>query len=253
MKVVRPPAALAILAALPALAFLALAAVPLRAAEEGLASWYGGKFQGRRTANGEIFDTEQLTAAHRTLPFGTRVKVTSLEDGRSVVVRINDRGPFVEGRVIDLSRAAAARIGIAGRGVGPVRLEVLAAGEAEAPPALEAAAAAPAAAARGAAPLYAVQLGAFRDRGNARRLAERAAARGFGPVLHEGADGVVRVVLAGIAAGELDGLTQRLVREGFERFLVRGAIGEDVGELPAQPAPSSGAAAPMNASPIQVR
>ncbi len=191
------------------LLLLAAAGFPLAAAEEGLASWYGGKFHGRRTASGEIFDTGQLTAAHRSLPFGTRVQVTNLENGRSVVVRINDRGPFVEGRVIDLSRAAAARIGITGKGVASVRLEVVEAGRD--PPAGPVPAAS----------LYAVQLGAFRDWDNARRLQERARARGLQPVLQETAGGIVRVVLPGIEAGRLEELTLRLVREGFQRFLVR--------------------------------
>lgn len=91
----------------------------------GPASWYGPGFQGRRTANGERFDQNALTAAHRTLPFGTKVKVTCRNSGRSVTVRINDRGPFTGGRVIDLSRAAASQIGIQRRGVGPVSIEVL--------------------------------------------------------------------------------------------------------------------------------
>ena len=226
------------------LALLVLAVLPLHAAEEGLASWYGGKFQGRRTANGEIFDTEQLTAAHKTLPFGTRVKVTSLETGQSVIVRINDRGPFVEGRVIDLSRAAAARIGIAGRGVGPVRVEVVGSEAAGAVPSaeLQAQSAAPAS------PLYTVQLGAFRDRDNARRLAERAEARGFAAVLHAGADGVARILLPAVPAAELECLTQRLVREGFERFLVRRMLPDDP-----QPVPASGPSAPASTSPIQAR
>jgi rare lipoprotein A len=93
--------------------------------QEGLASWYGGKFQGRQTANGEIFDTNKFTAAHKTLAFGTVVKVTHLENGKSTVVRINDRGPFIPGRIIDLSRAAAAAIGLAGKGVAKVRVEEL--------------------------------------------------------------------------------------------------------------------------------
>ena len=105
------------------LLFLSLALLPTNA-EEGLASWYGGKFQGRKTANGEIFDTRNLTAAHKTLPFDTLVRVVSLENDREVTVRINDRGPFVEGRIIDLSRAAADAIGMAGAGVARVRLEV---------------------------------------------------------------------------------------------------------------------------------
>ncbi len=91
---------------------------------DGLASWYGPGFAGRRTANGEVFDPSQLTAAHKTLSFGTQVRVTNLENGMNVVVRINDRGPFKPGRVIDLSRAAAERIGMIGSGVAPVRLEL---------------------------------------------------------------------------------------------------------------------------------
>ena len=91
----------------------------------GLASWYGGKFQGRRTANGEVFDTNKLTAAHKTLPFGTIVRVTNLENEKTSLVRINDRGPFVEGRIIDLSRAAAVELEMAGKGIARVRVETL--------------------------------------------------------------------------------------------------------------------------------
>lgn len=91
----------------------------------GPASWYGGKFHGRRTANGERFNKNELTAAHRSLPFGTRVRVTNQHNGRTVVVRINDRGPFVGNRVIDLSRAAAETVGMLRSGVAPVRLDIL--------------------------------------------------------------------------------------------------------------------------------
>ncbi|MBS3933427.1 MAG: septal ring lytic transglycosylase RlpA family protein [Truepera sp.] len=96
---------------------------------EGVASWYGPGFAGRRTANGEIFDPAQLTAAHRTLPFGTQVRVTHLANGLSVVVRINDRGPFRAGRIIDLSRAAAERLRMIGSGTATVRLELVQPGE----------------------------------------------------------------------------------------------------------------------------
>lgn len=114
------------LAAAAAAAFLA-AALPntAHATPDGTASWYGGKFHGRKTANGERFDQHALTAAHRTLPFGTKVRVTNERNGRSVVVRINDRGPFAKGRVIDLSRAAAERVGMVGSGTARVRLEVV--------------------------------------------------------------------------------------------------------------------------------
>jgi rare lipoprotein A len=96
-----------------------------RPRKQGMASWYGPGFHGRRTASGETFNSGALTAAHRYLPFGTRVRVTNVRNGRSVVVRINDRGPFTGGRVIDLSRGAAAVIGVFQSGVAPVVLEVL--------------------------------------------------------------------------------------------------------------------------------
>ncbi len=91
----------------------------------GMASYYGRQFDGRRTASGERFDMSELTAAHRTLPFGSKVRVTNAGNGRSVVVRINDRGPFHGGRVIDVSRAAAERLGLIAPGSGRVRLTLL--------------------------------------------------------------------------------------------------------------------------------
>jgi len=93
--------------------------------EVGLASWYGPQFQGRPTSSGEIFDMNDLTAAHKTLPFGTYVMVTNLENDRTAVVRINDRGPFIRGRIIDLSFAAARVLGAIGPGVIRVRLDVI--------------------------------------------------------------------------------------------------------------------------------
>lgn len=91
----------------------------------GTASWYGGKFHGRKTANGEVYNQNALTAAHRYLPFGTEVVVTNHNNGESVVVRINDRGPFTGGRIIDLSRRAAAEIGMINSGTARVTVEVL--------------------------------------------------------------------------------------------------------------------------------
>jgi rare lipoprotein A len=91
----------------------------------GLASFYGHKWHGRRTANGERLNIHAMTAAHKTLPFGTHVRVTLLSTGKSIVVRINDRGPFVRGRIIDLTDDAARKIGLTVQGVGRVKLEVL--------------------------------------------------------------------------------------------------------------------------------
>lgn len=93
--------------------------------ESGVASWYGDPYHGRRTASGEIFDMQQLTAAHPTLPFQTEIEVTNLDNGKRVTVRITDRGPFVKGRILDLSRAAASAIDMLGPGTARVRLKVI--------------------------------------------------------------------------------------------------------------------------------
>ena len=93
--------------------------------QQGPVSWYGPGFHGRRTANGEIFDTHELTMAHRSLDFGSQARVTNLENGRSVVVRVNDRGPYVRGRVADLSHAAASELGFVDDGVVKARIELL--------------------------------------------------------------------------------------------------------------------------------
>ena len=123
------------------------------AGQRGEASWYGPGFHGRTTANGETYDMHALTAAHRELPFDTLVEVTNLANGRRVVVRINDSGPFVRGRIIDLSRAAAEELDMIGRGVTAVKLVVL-----RDSPALQER------------PVYLVQAGAFRDPDLARDL-----------------------------------------------------------------------------------
>jgi len=130
------------------------------ATQVGTASWYGPGFHGKRTSNGEVYDQYELTAAHPSLPLGTRVVVTNLQNGKAVEVRINDRGPFVKGRSIDLSYAAARTLGMIGPGTVPVRVEVLG----SAAPALP----------RNA---YTVQVGAFSDRDNARRLENTLAQR----------------------------------------------------------------------------
>lgn len=122
--------------------------------EEGHASWYGAPFHGRRAANGEVYDMNQLTAAHRTLPFDTVVRVTNLINGLSADVRITDRGPFVENRLIDLSHAAADAIGMLRAGVERVRLEVISGANPNAG-------------------YFTVQVGAFRDRDKAARLRDR--------------------------------------------------------------------------------
>ena len=118
-------AVLAVTLILSAVACARLPYAPKSGVEVGVASWYGQEFHGRPTSNREVFNMNDMTAAHRTLPFGTHVMVTNLENDRSVVVRINDRGPFVRGRIIDLSYAAARVLGLIGPGTARVRLENL--------------------------------------------------------------------------------------------------------------------------------
>jgi rare lipoprotein A len=126
-------------------------AIPGQYVENGVASWYGVPFDGRRTSNGEIYDMHQMTAAHRTLPFGAIVRVTNLSNGKQVEVRINDRGPFVANRVIDLSLSAAKAIDMWGPGTAQVRLEIVGGPNQQGG-------------------FFGVQVGAFRDQGNAERL-----------------------------------------------------------------------------------
>jgi rare lipoprotein A len=102
---------------------------PPKTQEVGVASYYSGRWHGRRTASGERFDMHEMTAAHRTLPFGTRVRVTNLANGHQAVVRINDRGPWKKKRVIDVSYAAARKLGMIGSGTARVRVDVLAASQ----------------------------------------------------------------------------------------------------------------------------
>jgi rare lipoprotein A len=99
---------------------------PAKHALNGTASWYGPRFHGKKTASGEIYDQRKLTAAHKTLPLGTKARVTNLDNGSSVEVEINDRGPFIEGRIIDLSRAAAGALGFVESGTAPVQVELIA-------------------------------------------------------------------------------------------------------------------------------
>jgi rare lipoprotein A len=152
-----------------------LTSVPDGWSEEGEASWYGPGFHGKRTASGEVYNMEAMTAAHRRLPFGTRVRVRNLDNGREAEVRINDRGPFAHGRILDLSRAAARELGVLGPGVARVRLELLE------PSPLQA--------------CSLVQVGAFRDAANAGALARRHRDRGETVRLEEGSDGLTRVLL----------------------------------------------------------
>lgn len=178
------------------------------AAEEGLASWYGGHFQGRQTANGEIFDTNQLTAAHKSLPFGTIVQVMHKESLRTVQVRINDRGPFVAGRIIDLSRAAADAIGLTAQGVAPVRLTIMKPGS-------------------GPAGLpsrphhVTIQVASYGSQATAQATLQRLKAAGLEVALEPAANGITRVILPEVARTQADETRRKLSGLGFPNTLVR--------------------------------
>jgi rare lipoprotein A len=175
--------------------------------EEGNASWYGEPFHGRHASNGEIYDMYKLTAAHRTLPFETMVRVTNLSNGKSTIVRITDRGPFVDNRIIDLSLAAAREVDSVDPGVIPVRVEVLGGVDPTAG-------------------FFTVQVGAFRDRANAERLRERLSAS-YSPIFiqqYDSPDGVFYRVRVGRIFGQ-DAAhqfgEQLHDREGFIPFVTR--------------------------------
>lgn len=179
--------------------------------EEGLASWYGGGdgFDGKPTSSGEIYDSSGLTAAHRDLPLQTIVDVINVANGKTVRVRINDRGPFVRGRIIDLSREAARRIDLIGPGVATVRLTVVAPGAAPTP--------VPPAVAAGP---WAVQVGSFGERERAERHAERLRAAGFS-VYFEPFGGLTRVKVGPLAGREeAQARLSALEDAGFEGIVV---------------------------------
>jgi rare lipoprotein A len=160
--------------------------VPVGYTEQGNASWYGVPFHGRRASNGEIYDMNKMTAAHKTLPFETMVRVTNLSNGKTTTVRITDRGPFVDNRIIDLSYAAAKEIESVGPGVVPVRIEILSPGVDPT------------------SGFFTVQVGAFRERANAERLKQRLDAN-YSPIFvqpYDSPDGTFYRVRVGKVSGE---------------------------------------------------
>jgi rare lipoprotein A len=184
---------------------------PVVQGEVGIASWYGHPYHGRRTANGEVYNMYAMTAAHRTLPFNTVVKVHNLENGRDATVRINDRGPFVEGRIIDLSYTAAQTMGMPSTAL--VRLEILSLGSSGTT--------------GGESGVFAVQVGAFQDRRNA-ELLKQVIERRFAPVIIQAfdrGDAIFYRVRVGRESTEAraNDLARQLRQAGFasETFVVR--------------------------------
>ena len=166
----------------------------------GTASWYGSDFHGRTTSNGETYDMYAHTAAHKTLPFNTVVRVTHLATGAATEVRINDRGPFVGDRIIDLSLAAARDLDMVRTGTAEVRIEVIRPGD---PP-----------------PVYLVQVASFREYDNARALLDRLRRAGFAAELRQGED-FMRVVIPDLDANAALQVQQRLRERGFPEGLRR--------------------------------
>ncbi|HUX13177.1 MAG TPA: septal ring lytic transglycosylase RlpA family protein [Spirochaetia bacterium] len=189
------------LALLAAAIFVLSAAFAAATETEGYASWYGPHFQGKLTASGEIFDTNRFTAAHKSLPFGSIVKVTNLENNRSVVVRINDRGPYVAGRIIDLTHAAAGALGMLGDGVAKVRLDVLHQQQENA--------------------MRTIQVAAFDLRINALKVQKQLYDLGLEPAIESSATGIYRVLLTGIPLADVSTMQQKLRQIGYPETLVR--------------------------------
>lgn len=177
--------------------------------ERGIASWYGPNFHGKPTSNQETFDMYQFTAAHRTLPLPSYARVTNLSNGRSVVVRINDRGPFARGRIIDLSFAAAEKIDMIGAGTAEVEVVALSSGGAQRPPV---------ASARN----VFLQVGAFTEKNNAMSLVQRLRRRNVGRTeiqsVRESRGTIHRVRIGPLAdADSAESLADQLSSWGFER------------------------------------
>jgi rare lipoprotein A len=153
----------------------------------GRASWYGDQFHGRATASGETFDMHSMTAAHRTLPLGTWIDVTNLDNGRHAELRVNDRGPFVRGRILDVSRAAARKLGFLVDGTAKVKIVVTA------PPTA----------------CREIQVGAYREAGNAEAMVARVESDGESARTEPGPDGLTRVVVGPVDAGGVDRVLER--------------------------------------------
>jgi len=180
---------------------LLFSAVVLSAWEQsGVASWYGGIFQGRKTANGEIYDTYSFTCAHKTLPFGTVLKVTNLKNNKSVVVRVNDRGPFVDGRIIDLTYAAAKKLDMIHDGTAYVSIETV----------------------NGDIPeiKFNIQIGAWGDLDNAVNHRKTLEKEGLSPVAKLGSDGLTRIYIPGVKEENVYKIVNSLEKIGYNNLFI---------------------------------
>ena len=189
--------------------------------QRGTASWYGRKFHGRQTSNGETYDMYGISAAHKTLPFSTVVRVTNLRNGRRLDVRINDRGPFAKGRIIDLSYGAARKLGVVGPGTAPVEIVALAAPARSMTTNGDGRRFEPVDLTRG---NFTFQVGAFQDRANAQRLAARLEKRHANVHIasFDRGDGLYHRVRVGRVRrlDEAEAYERTLMQQGYDVFIV---------------------------------
>lgn len=191
-----------------------------------IASYYGEELNGNKTASGELFNMNDYTAAHNTLPFNTLIKVTSLATSKSVVVRINDRGPHIAGREIDVSKAAAADLGMLKSGTAPVSIAIVQWGTSNGPTTdvsgvVETPYEQESKIYKAEEKHYDIQLGAYSDFSNAKILADKINAQGFKNIAYQSEDGITRVVIRDVSASNLDFTVDALKQHGFDHYLVR--------------------------------
>lgn len=204
-------------------ASFSFASVYMNSAE---ASYYAEKYHGRKTASGETFNMYSLTCAHKTLPFGTILRVTNLSNKKSVDVRVNDRGPFVKGRELDLSKAAAIKLDMVKTGTARVKIEIVNPKSDNSAPAAKNAVTVSHQTAELSknVPYWDIQLGSFSSHDNANRLAQKLIKQGFENVYFQRTKSVTRVVLKKVPAKSLESTEEKLRMNGHSSFLVKESV-----------------------------
>lgn len=177
--------------------------------QEGIASWYGGKFHGKKTANGEIYDMNEVTAAHKSLPFGTIVNVQNLDNGKTVKVRINDRGPFIKDRIIDLSKKAAEAIGMMHSGTANVRITV------------DDASITPTVLEKEKSEFMTIQVAAYKNPLNAKRMKEKIVQVNLQPVAVLTQEGVIRIEVRSVHKNDVENALAKLESIGVGSTVVK--------------------------------
>ena len=184
------------------------------------ASYYAEKYHGRKTANGETFNMYALTCAHKTLPFGTVLRVTNLSNGKNVDVRVNDRGPFVKGREIDVSKAAAQKLGMIKTGTANVRIEIVSGSQPSVVAKKNTVSVKPAVVSD----FWDVQVASFSSHENANKLAQNLLKQGFENVYFQKTNTAVRVVLKKVPDSKLSSVESRLKSSGYTEYIVKKTV-----------------------------